>query len=304
MNHSQVLGAGMASAFSCVFAQSYLGSGLDSSWIAVAPSSQNLAIDRPARHSGSSSASAFMRMYLICSHPPSSSMLFCAKTSNVLAKLSNLSIALVSSSRPLGTCARTSRGSQACSTASPPRNALNSFQLQTKISSLITNVGAGGSNLWLNVSGARMMRAASAVTTGSIEICSRHSPLNISAYTFHSSLGMSSSMIQQACTPPPESISTGSGNPAFATSLQTAMCASSLPAQSLCSPTSRSMKNDRMKRQSSAFLLNPSNVPRATKVFRFLALSLSTCSITSSSVSANLFVTFLSVPMLVMQQTP
>jgi hypothetical protein len=65
MNHSQVLGAGMLSAFSCVFAWSYLGSGLDNSWIAVAPSSQNLAMDKPARHNGSSSAAAFSQMYLI-----------------------------------------------------------------------------------------------------------------------------------------------------------------------------------------------------------------------------------------------
>ena len=139
----------MAAAFSSVFAWLYSSWPSENLCMAVAPSSQNLANDKPARHRGSSRVLTLRHMNLTCAHPPSSSILFCAKVSNVRGKLSALSNALVSSSKPLGMLARMfsisgDLGSTATtSPSSPIRNDLNSFHSYTGISLLMIDVARG-----------------------------------------------------------------------------------------------------------------------------------------------------------------
>ena len=126
-------------------------------WIALSPSTQCLAIESPARHSGSSTASWFSATYSICAQPSPRIV----RSMIVLNRDCRLpSMALVKSSNCLGICTGLVGTSGPIKTA----KSLNSIGLAV----CINTTSNAGSSLKFLVLGMRNTRAGSAGTAVSI----------------------------------------------------------------------------------------------------------------------------------------
>ena len=169
----------MESAFCSVTSWEYSGCLVEILWIATPPSTQNLAIDNPALHSGSEIFGWLLTTSLSCSHPLPL-MVLIKIVLNRLTKLPDRACIIASCSRGVYFLAL------AKMLESSPSKSRNSSNPTAAPASPTSPTCRGGSALWLRVSGTRRTRAASAVTEGSLRSpCLTHIRLNCSATGTH-----------------------------------------------------------------------------------------------------------------------